>query len=555
MIDPPVPSFAPLLRIPPFPGSRPKPLVFANPVHQTTSNDELDMALAAVARARVGGNYWGLQPPIPQAPYILVRVRDKNVRLRLVHELSRARPVVCWIDTNLDKTASDNPKVTFVTGCCDPWHLVGGATEVLADQDDELALVAALAGVPVRGPQPNVPNGTEPCDPRKILQERLIGHFSYASPFTGEAMSLTEAVDLCAFWRRLIDANRPVSSAVGFASWKEATVAPLLWGGTSVTFAARPRGVTKGDEIFAWKSRVAPKTLARLERDGAHLIEVEDGFIRSVGLGADCVPPLSLVVDRLGAYFDPSGVSELEQTLQHGDFPNELIERARRLRHLIVAKSISKYGSGQRTVERRATDRLHLLVPGQVEDDRSVQCGGGAVSSNLDLIRRARADAPTAYILYKPHPDVEAGHRIGSVPDELAAEYADEIVRDGPITSLIEMVDGVHVNTSLAGFEALMRNKPVTTHGVPFYAGWGLTRDLGEVPVRRTARRTLDELVAAALLIYPRYLDPVTGLPCTPEILIRRLAEGAGNRDLGALVALRRLQGFARRRLATLRAW
>ena len=550
-----MPSFVPLLRTPPFPGSRPKPLIRVTQVHQTASNDELNVTLAAMAKARVGGDYWGLQPVMPQEPYILVRVRDEQARLSLLHEMRGDRPVVCWVGTSVDTLPLQNPGVTLVSGCCDPWHLVGGATEVFTDLDGELASIATLAGVRVRGPQAGDPNASEPCDVQTMLRERLIGNFSYVSPFTGEAMSLADAVDLSAHWRRLIDANRSVSTAVGFASWKESTVAPLLWGGTPVTFAAKPRGVRKGDEIFAWKSRIAPKTLSRLEREGAHLIEVEDGFIRSVGLGADCVPPLSLVVDRIGAYFDPSGVSELEQALQHGDFPIEIIERARRLRHLIVAESISKYGSGQVPVERRATDRLHVLVPGQVEDDRSVKCGGGAVSSNLDLMRRVRADAPAAYIIYKPHPDVEAGHRVGYVPDNLATKYVDEIVRDRPITSLIDMVDEVHVNTSLAGFEALLRSKPVITHGVPFYAGWGLTRDLGKVPARRTTRRTLDEMVAATLLVYPRYLDPVTGLPCTPEILIRRLVDSDGKTSTRPLVALRRLQGLARRSLAALRKW
>jgi capsular polysaccharide export protein len=110
------------------------------------------------------------------------------------------------------------------------------------------------------------------------------------------------------------------------------------------------------------------------------------------------------------------------------------------------------------------------------------------------------------------------------------------------------------VNTSLAGFEALLRSKPVTTHGVPFYAGWGLTRDLGPVPCRRTATRSLDELVAAVLLLYPRYLDPVTGLPCPPEVLVHRIAEGAGARQGGAVVQLRRLQGRWKKRLAGLGA-
>ena len=35
------------------------------------------------------------------------------------------------------------------------------------------------------------------------------------------------------------------------------------------------------------------------------------------------------------------------------------------------------------------------------------------------------------------------------------------------------MVDEVHVNTSLAGFEALLRGKSVTTYGDPVLRGLG----------------------------------------------------------------------------------
>ena len=86
---------------------------------------------------------------------------------------------------------------------------------------------------------------------------------------------------------------------------------------------------------------------------------------------------------------------------------------------------------------------------------------------------------------------------------------------------------------------------------MPFYAGWGLTRDMGPVPGRRTAKRTIDELVAAVLLQYPRYLDPLTGLPCPPEILVRRIADGAAPRD-GVVVQMRRLQGRLKKRLSGL---
>jgi len=77
--------------------------------------------------------------------------------------------------------------------------------------------------------------------------------------------------------------------------------------------------------------------------------------------------------------------------------------------------------------------------------------------------------------------------------------------------------------TSLLGFEALLHAKPVTCLGSPFYAGWGLTRDLGLEMPRRTTRPTLEALIHAALIDYPRYHDPVTGLPCPVEVAVERL--------------------------------
>jgi capsular polysaccharide export protein len=185
-----------------------------------------------------------------------------------------------------------------------------------------------------------------------------------------------------------------------------------------------------------------------------------------------------------------------------------------------------------------------------VEDDRAVLEGGMGLVSNLELLRRVRDRAPEVYIIYKPHPDVQAGHRRGMIRDNDCRELADEVIREGSISQLIDSVDEVHVNTSLAGFEALLRGKQVTTYGVPFYAGWGLTTDLGAVPARRTARRSLDELVAAVLILYPRYLDPNTGLPCPAEVLVRRLADGHGSGGARPLIWLRRLQGRLRRQLA-----
>ncbi len=283
---------------------------------------------------------------------------------------------------------------------------------------------------------------------------------------------------------------------------------------------------------------------------------LEDGFLRSVGLGADLVRPLSWVVDRSGGiYFDPGVRSDLERLLDEAEVDAALAARAAALRVAIVGAGLSKYNVGrsgwQRPPQLRA-GRPVVLVPGQVESDASIVHGCGAVRTNLALLQAVRADRPDAWLVYKPHPDVLAGLRSGSPADAALRGCCDEVVTDCSIASLLDAVDEVHVMTSLAGFEALLRGRPVTTYGTPFYAGWGLTRDLGLLPAmaaRRRRRRALDELVAIALIGYPLYVDR-DGAPSTPEAVLAELraqrARGAAELP-GWRLALRPLLGLLAR--------
>ena len=497
------------------------------------SDGEIDRCIGKIRAHKVGGTYWAAQPAVPKTPYTLVRIADPTQRSAAAKAASG--PVIVWPDD----------------GDVDPWHLLGHANRIIVDSCDLLALIAAISELPVQcigsGRFSSLASGaTEAL--AECFRSVMSDGISYADPFSGAPLALSEAIELCGFWRRLVDSNRSISAAIGFGGWKQETAAPLLWAGsTEVRFETGRRAFAAGEGVVVWKAKTPAKVLERLEASGADIFEGEDGFIRSAGLGADCVPPLSLVVDRAGIYFDPRRTSDLEKMLQRGEFDPALLDRARALRALIVESGISKYESGGPPLQRKSATKCRVLVPGQVEDDRSVLYGGGPITTNLELLRRVRDCVGDAHIIYKPHPDVEAGHRGGAITDRIALEIADEVVRDAPISSLIDLVDEVHVNTSLAGFEALLRGKAVTTYGVPFFAGWGLTTDLGAVPGRRSARRSLDELVAAALLLYPRYLDPVTGLPCPPEVLVRRLSADGTQMPVGALVRLRRLQGRLKR--------
>jgi capsular polysaccharide export protein len=217
--------------------------------------------------------------------------------------------------------------------------------------------------------------------------------------------------------------------------------------------------------------------------------------------------------------------------LQEADFSEAELQRAARLRQLIIDSKISKYNlpaTEELKLRPRAGQRV-LLVPGQVADDASVRLGTQSVGDNLSLLRAVRASNPDAYVVYKPHPDVLSGNRSGQLHDVSDPPW-DLVVGQVPVAACLAAVHEVHTMTSLVGFEALLRGIPVTTYGQPFYAGWGLTRD--DAPLaRRTRRLTLDELVAGSLLRYPRYVSWTGRCFCSAEDKVLELSRSQTGRS------------------------
>lgn len=298
--------------------------------------------------------------------------------------------------------------------------------------------------------------------------------------------------------------------AYGMRLWKRRVVARAFGDGSGVQFATRP----SAQVTLTWAGKAA---------DVPQAIRVEDGFLRSRGLGAALTPPLSLVADDLGIYYDPTRESRLERLIADDPIPAHA-DRALRLIRQVCEAGLSKYNVPAGNYRPADTTRKRILVPGQVEDDASLILGAGPERTNRDLLRRVRRDNPDAYLIYKPHPDVEAGLRPGAID----ADLADEIARSADPIDVLAHVDEVWTITSTLGFEALLRGIPVTTLGAPFYAGWGLTHDLGPIPPRRVARPDLATLAHACLIAYPRYRDPVTNLPCPVEVAVDRLRSGVG---------------------------
>ncbi|WP_149538548.1 capsular polysaccharide export protein, LipB/KpsS family [Siccirubricoccus phaeus] len=406
-----------------------------------------------------------------------------------------------------------------------PWTLLDLAAE-LHVLGDELGLLALAAGVRLRDHAASPWAGP----PAEAVLAALFAATRWVDPFRGGAWTAGQGLAQLAAWREAEAAHRRIRACTGIEWFKHRHIRDAL-----ASSAGPPRMRMRGSvairdarredgAVAVWASVMPERLRLRAAAEGVPLLQLEDGFIRSAGLGVLLTPAASLAVDDRGIHFDPQRESALEHLLATAEFDAALLARAARLRQALLAANITKYNlAGDAPSLALPPGRRAILVAGQVEDDAAMRRGGGRIRGNLALLRAVRAANPDAVLLFKPHPDVVSGMRRGAVPPAAAAALADHVLPQVPIGALYGMVQEVHTISSLAGFEALLRGLKVTTYGQPFYAGWGLTEDR-DPPPRRGRRLCLDALTAAALILYIRCFDPVTGLPCPPELLVQRLA-------------------------------
>jgi capsular polysaccharide export protein len=452
-------------------------------------------------------------------------------------------------------------KVQLLTDPVSPWRLLDGAIAVYT-VSSQLGFEAILAGHRPRVfGQPfyagwGLTTDEFPVARRKrnltrtqLFAAAMILAPTWYDPCRDRLCSFEDAVNQLEADLRAHREDRFGHVACGMRLWKRGRLQavfgrekPLIFQDNPQKAVALARRKARGLLIWAGKEPAGMPTDLAIRR-------VEDGFLRSRGLGAELVPPLSLVTDDLGIYYDPTRESRLERLIAI-PLPPDAAQRAEKLLKSLLAAGLSKYNLGGAALP-DLPEGYRVLVPGQVEDDASIRLGAGDIRSNLALLRVARSAHPKAVLIYKPHPDVEAGLRPGSIAATELAGVADVIAPNADPVQLIDHCDEVFTITSLLGFEALLRGKRVTCLGAPFYAGWGLTQDLGPIPARRRyaadghplPRPSLLALVHAALIAYPRYYDPVTHRPCPPEVVVDRLATGTAPRTGLGLRLLAKLQG------------
>lgn len=442
-------------------------------------------------------------------------------------------------------TALTDPRITLIGQAVNPWSLFD-RVEAVYTVTSQMGFEALIAGLPVRcfgmpfyagwgasKDELSCPRRTRRRTVAELFAAAYLLYPVYGDPYTGRACGFEPVALALAAMKRQREENRTPAICLGFSRWKHGFAKRFLSApGAQVVFAedrdgALNQAVRMGARLVAWGEAADDDLRAECAKAGVRLLRMEDGFLRSVGLGVGFTPPCSLVLDEHGIYYDPGRPSGLERLLAETDFTPDLLARAARLRESLIRLGVTKYNVGKgEIIGDLPNDRRVILVPGQVEDDASIRHGTNLVRTNGALLRRVRADYPDAFLIYKPHPDVLTGLRQGALSGDDSG-IADRIIARADMAALIGKVDSVATMTSLAGFEALLRGKSVTVYGQPFYAGWGLTDDR-DPPSRRGRRLDIDALAAAVLILYPCYNDPLTGLACAPEAAVERLMLDAG---------------------------
>ncbi|OWK87623.1 capsule biosynthesis protein [Campylobacter jejuni] len=370
----------------------------------------------------------------------------------------------------------------------------------------------------------------------EVFYAAYILYSEYFNPYLNQKSNIFDTIQTLAKYKDIEKANSNRLFMLGFTLWKRHFIKPFFKAkDNEIIFLNSIKSLLRyklkeDDKFFIWGKRIdyntLKSTLIKKAQDenllhfAPKISLVEDGFIRSISLGSDLTRPFSLIVDDKGLYIDPNKPSKLEELLQNEIFDENILNRAKNIIKILLENRFSKY-NGLKHENLKINAKIGqkvILIPAQVEDDASMILGGFSLST-LDLLKEVRAKNQDAYIIFKPHPDVLSGNRVGLKDETLILEFCDEIVKDCSIDSAIKIADEIHTITSTSGFDALLRAKKVFTYGMPFYAGWGLTKDKYKCE-RRTRKLSLEELVAGALITYPRYINPKTKTLCEIEVCL-----------------------------------
>lgn len=320
----------------------------------------------------------------------------------------------------------------------------------------------------------------------------------YADPITNKSLKLEQTLFLIPYYKRMYQTDNKTNTFLDLSYWKQKIIPKFMFNKNfNFLYSIKHEVCT----YFTWGMNKPTSVMN-------DFVRIEDGFIRSYDLGTNLTPPQSLIFDNKGIYFNTQKPNDLTLFLENNDnFKNKyFLNQASKLIQTIRQTGISKYNLKKKTKINRFSNRKTVLVIGQVDGDASIKFQNNKEINNYKMLLQARQDFKDSFLIYRPHPDILSGNRVGKLSLDEAIKHCDYLSENENLHSLFEVVDTVCVISSLSGLEALIYEKEVVCYGTPFYSGLGLTID--KYPhFKQKENRSLQELVAATYIWYPRYYD------------------------------------------------
>lgn len=278
---------------------------------------------------------------------MLVMAQEENPGARVI---IKAHPETCAGHREgyySDDDLSD--RVSILSDPISPWTLLEGAISVytLSSQMGFEAILSGhkprvfgqpfYAGWGLTQDETPLPNRRRNLTRAQLFAAAMLLYPKWYDPYHDRLCELETVLDTLEAQVRNWRQDRHGWNASGMRLWKRRHLQAMFGRVHKVRFVSDLAARTDRPQLV-WASQ---------NQDADGVVRVEDGFLRSRGLGAQLVPPLSLVADDVGIYYDPTRPSRLENLISAREILRPDQERrAEQLIARLTSLGLSKYNTG-----------------------------------------------------------------------------------------------------------------------------------------------------------------------------------------------------------------
>ena len=170
------------------------------------------------------------------------------------------------------------------------------------------------------------------------------------------------------------------------------------------------------------------KAIELAKKNNSSFLLLEDGFIRSIGLGVEGWDSFSIVKDDIGIYYDATAPSRLENILNSYNFDEKILTQAKKAISLIKRYKISKYNDASLFLPSYLNNKNRkVLIIAQTKGDMSLKYGL-STSANDMVIDALKNKGYEIYL--KIHPDVLSGKKESNIDINFAKKLKKLLTND-----------------------------------------------------------------------------------------------------------------------------